>query len=44
MVELVDTGDLKSPEACRLVPVQVRLSPLQMSAADTLYSPKLDED
>ncbi len=28
MVELVDTGDLKSPEACRLVPVQVRLSPL----------------
>ena len=29
MVELVDTGDLKSPEACRLVPVQVRLSPLR---------------
>ena len=28
MVESVDTGDLKSPEACRLVPVQVWLSPL----------------
>lgn len=43
MVELVDTGDLKSPEACRLVPVQVRLSPLRMSATLVYILPKLDE-